>query len=689
MKKVKIFLASSIEDLKEDRIAIGDYFRQLNEIYLDFDVHFSLIKCENYDDSIAGDGKQNRYDEEIRGSDLCFFLFYSKVGEYTKHEFEVALDAFGESEKPKIVTYFKYIEREGDLNEDISSFMRMLDEELHHYYSTYGHIDTLKLGILMQIKLMRLDSAKVCLENGELKLNGDTVLYAKNVPMLNGLDNLRELTEKKREQTIARDAARAAYLADSTPENESRFFSASAVLNKTSKALTEAEQEALAFITTVTELSTDGRALTARQREALKYYSAGNYRAAQLILEDAERENELARAEKRADAAAREIQGYVEETLLWIKAAEARGISEDGAREICDKYEKAVALTERYDLNKDVLFEYALFLKKQNNYKEAIRFAEKLRWYYERPTPDVGDENRAQLLNLLGSIYARTCDYERAEKTLLEALSLYKSLIGKERSAFEPSLATCYNNLGFLYKGMNRFEKAEEAYLFALEINKNLAQRNPSGYESALSVSYNNVGVLYDDLDQYDKAEKAYLAALVIDKRLAAKDPDRYEPDLARSYNNVGGIYRSCQRYVEAEDALLDAIRIRKRLAGKNPAAYEPALAASSNNIWGVYNSMGRYREAEEVILAAFEIYKRLVADNPAVFEPELARSYRNAGIMYANQGCTDQARRAYSAAIEIYERLSEKSDTARRIYAEKLAAVRELLYSQTGTQAR
>ena len=53
MKKVKIFLASSIEDLREDRLQVGDFFRQLNEIYLDSGVHFSLIKCEDYDNSLA------------------------------------------------------------------------------------------------------------------------------------------------------------------------------------------------------------------------------------------------------------------------------------------------------------------------------------------------------------------------------------------------------------------------------------------------------------------------------------------------------------------------------------------------------------------------------------------------------------------------------------------------------------
>ena len=680
MKKVKIFLASSIEDLREDRIAIGDYFRQLNEIYIDLGVHFSLVKCEDYDDALVTGGKQSRYDEEIRGSELCFFLFYRKVGEYTKHEFEIALEAFRGSEKPKIVTYFKDVTCAEEINENVNSFMHMLDEELHHYYSTYGHIDTLKLGILMQIKLMGLDSADVSLEDGEVKLNGAPLLYAKNVPMLNGLDNLRELTQRKRELCQARDAARNAFLSNSSAENENLFFKASDELNKVSKALTEAEREALSFVTTVAEISRDGRALTSRQRDALKCYGEGNYRAAQLILEDAERENELERAENRAAMAKLEIKGYVEEDLLWIKAAEARGVNTETAKAICEKYERAVALTERHDLNKDVLYSYALFLKKQNCYKEAIEIAERLRRYYDLPGANAPAEARGQLLNLLGDIYSRTRDYESAAKALLVALEIYRDLYEDNPTEFEPSLASSYSKLGFMYKGMGRFDESEVAYLSALEINKRLAEKDPRAYESALSVSYNNIGVLYDDNDQFDKAESAYLSALEIDKRLAARDPNRYEPDLARSYNNVGGVYRSCESYDKAEEKLLAAIEIRKRLASKNPAAYEPSLAASYSNIWGIYNNLGRYDEAERVIFAAHEIYNRLILANPTVFEPELARTFRNEGIMFSLEGRLDEAHNAFLSAIEIYERLSSKSITAKRIYAERLNAVKALL---------
>ena len=87
MKKVKIFIGSSIEELKEDRVAIGNFFRQLNDLYLDNGLYFQLVMCEDYDDAIELEGKQSKYDKEIEDSELAVFIFYKKVGTYTEHEF--------------------------------------------------------------------------------------------------------------------------------------------------------------------------------------------------------------------------------------------------------------------------------------------------------------------------------------------------------------------------------------------------------------------------------------------------------------------------------------------------------------------------------------------------------------------------------------------------------------------------
>ena len=219
MKKIKIFLASSITDLSEDRLQVGDFIRQLNDLYLDSGIHFSLVKCEDYDNALVVGGMQSEYDREIRESELVFFLFFKKVGDYTKHEFEIAFEAFKESSRPKIITYFKYVDTIEEVNAEVKAFMALLDGEFKHYYNTYNHIDALKLGILMQIKLMKLDTSEVKIQDGAVLLNGQKVVAVENVPILRGNDTLMELTRKKKELTEALNACRAAYLADPTTEN--------------------------------------------------------------------------------------------------------------------------------------------------------------------------------------------------------------------------------------------------------------------------------------------------------------------------------------------------------------------------------------------------------------------------------------------------------------------------------------
>ena len=416
MKKVKIFLASSIEELKEDRLFIGDFFSQLNEIYIDNDIYFSLIKCEDYDNAIATGGKQSQYDNEIRDSELCFFLFYRKAGEYTRHEFDVALEAFENAGKPKIITYFKTVSSENEIYEDVAAFMKLLDTELHHYYNKYDHIDTLKLGIIMQIKMLKLNSGEIALTDGEIRVNGQAILKAENVPMLKGNKTLDELTRRKKELQASFNDARGLYLANPNEENESLFFNASAELNRVSKELTEIEKQAMSFVSTIFEITSDGRVLTQRQKQALEHFNKGDYDGAQLILEDSERENELERAKNRFEQGENEIQGYVNEDLLWIDAKKAQGINEESAKAIIERYEKICQLSREYNLDKDFMYNYASFLKNQNEYSKAILIGEELLYFYSNPSYSPGEEALAKLYNLLGLLYNHINDFEKSEK---------------------------------------------------------------------------------------------------------------------------------------------------------------------------------------------------------------------------------------------------------------------------------
>ena len=621
MKKIKIFLASSISDLREDRLQVGDFIRQLNELYFDNGIHFSLVKCEDYDNSMSASGKQSEYDREIRESELVFFLFFKKVGDYTKHEFEIAMEAFKECSKPKIITYFKYVDTIEEVNAEVKAFMALLDGEFKHYYNTYNHIDALKLGILMQIKLMKLDASEVKIQDGAVLLNGQKVVAVENVPILRGNDTLMELTRKKKELNEKLNACRAAYLADPTPENESAFFDASAELNAVSKQLTEIEKATMEFMSNVAEKTVSGKILTYRYKEAWKYFNLGDYKAAREIFYEEESARERERTKNRGNTVRDEAEGYVNENSLLIDSIKAQGITAENAKEIEEKYADSMQWIEAYNLNdKSALYDYASFLYDQNHHTEAIRIAEKLLWYYNAPDASVEEVDVAKLYNLLGNLYSRTQRYAEAAEVYNKAIGIRTRLSKHNPDAYEPTLATSYNNLGNLYSDIQRYVEAAEAHKKALEIRKRLSKENPDAYEPALASSYNGLGNLYSITQKYSEAEEAYNKAIEIYARLSQFNPDAFEPALAMSYNNLGNLYSDTQRYSEAEDAYKKANEIYARLCGRNQGAFEPYLAMSLFNMGEFYYNQEKKEEAKPWIEKALEIYEQLEKKNPGTY---------------------------------------------------------------------
>lgn len=661
MKIIKIFLASSIEELSTDRLEIGDFFSQLHQIYSDLNVQLKLIKCEDYDNAIAKDGKQTQLDREIRDSELCFFLFFRKVGSYTRHEFEIALESFRNTEKPKIVTYFKYVNTVDEVTEEIRTFMHMLDSDLHHYYNTYNHIDTIKLGILMQIKLLKLDFGDLEIVDGALKLNGKVIAGTENIPMLSGNGELSALTEKKRTLQKKLTECRIAYLDDPSEENESAFFDASAKLNAVSKELSAIEKNTLELISTVAEITGSGKVVTYRQREALKYYNLGDYQNAERVLADSERENELTRAELRANSAKAEIEGYIEEDMLWIKAEIARGVTANSSKRIIEKYKKALDLIAKYDLTPYVLFDYASFLYNQNDFSEAIMVAESLKWHYSNPNRIVPPEKLGNLYNFLGMLYYDEERYEDSEREYLAALDIRKKLAMQDPYLYEQDLSMTYNNLGLLFSAVDKIAEAEEAYLTALGLRVRMAERNAEKYEQDLGRSLNNLGVFYSRIKRYEDSEAAHIKAFNIRKRLAEKYPEAFLPALARSYNNIGELYCKTNRYDESEKAHLSALEIRKKLASQNPEANESDLASSYNNLGGLYAKMKRSEAAEAAYLAALEIRKKLASKNSGASESRLAVGYNNLAMLYMDTKEYDRAKVAFNAELKILLKLKEK----------------------------
>ncbi len=102
----------------------------------------------------------------------------------------------------------------------------------------------------------------------------------------------------------------------------------------------------------------------------------------------------------------------------------------------------------------EIVFGYAYFLQKHNQFKKAVIFYD-------------------------------------------EALNLYRNLAKTNPAVYEPNVATTLNNLANLYGAQNKMKEAQEAYDEALKIRRNLAKINPAVYEPDVAMTLINLSIFY------------------------------------------------------------------------------------------------------------------------------------------------------------------------------------------------
>jgi hypothetical protein len=112
MKKIKIFLASSNELVKE-REAFEIKIYRKSKMWSDkkgISLHLDI--WEDLTASVSQTRSQDEYDKKVRKADLFVLLAFSKVGMYTEEEFDVAHTTFKAIGAPRIFTYFLAIDKE-------------------------------------------------------------------------------------------------------------------------------------------------------------------------------------------------------------------------------------------------------------------------------------------------------------------------------------------------------------------------------------------------------------------------------------------------------------------------------------------------------------------------------------------------------------------------------------------------
>ena len=650
MTKIRIFLASSL-DMREERLALGNYIRKLNDIYMERGVYFQLFMCEDEDLSMADTRKQDEYDRQVRDSQLCLVLFFNKAGQYTVEEFEAAYDQFQKTGAPSVVTFF----RRGDgyaPEKSLLDFLHRLDLELQHYFKVYEHIDSLKLSLLMQIKLMNLD-VPIEFRGGRAFIGNTEVLTLENLPILMKNENFMRLkTECEKLEREFLDA-KAHYLAD--PTDDTAFLSASTCWNRAKESLSEMESSLFDLLLTAEEQGAKGT-LTPRQRKALALLEQGDARAANEIMDTKAILEDAAHEEEMAGKLRQQLELRVQELLQKIDILETFRENPDRFAEIREIYECAVELEDRNHLTRNALKRYVAFLRKQTDYSQCAVMAERYRDCMER---EGSEDELALALHYCGRVYRMLDRFEESESAYLRALEIRRRLAEDGSAEHLKHLADTLHNLGMLYRNLSRYNEAEQYFLESKEIDEQQYAEDPEGHEADLATTYSNIAVLYETMRRYPEAEEYYRRSIAIRKKLADAEPETYRSAYASICHSYGSFLGDQGRFNDAETLLLRAKSIRRALSRENPEANLPSYASTCSALGSFYRNAGLYERAEAEYKTAREIRESLAAQEPEVYLVTLANICSRLGRLYNALKRFPEAETEYSHAKTIYEQLA------------------------------
>ncbi len=150
----KIFLASSSE-LLEDRKEFEIFINRKNKDWVGKGIFLELVIWEDFLDALSKTRLQDEYNKAIQACDIFVMLFFTKVGQYTEEEFDIAFGQFKATTKPFIFTYFKDAQITlGSADEsDLASLLAFKKKlgTLGHFYTRYKNSDALKFHFAEQL----------------------------------------------------------------------------------------------------------------------------------------------------------------------------------------------------------------------------------------------------------------------------------------------------------------------------------------------------------------------------------------------------------------------------------------------------------------------------------------------------------------------------------------------------------
>lgn len=700
MKEIHIFLASSIVEFEKERVILGDFIRSLNDIYVSQGLYFYLDKCEDISKAVGETRKQNEYNNKIENADLFYVLFGKKApGDYTLEEFETARKSFKEKHTPRIITFFKKVNEEAEISEEVKKFMQYLDIELKHFYSIYRDIDTVKLNILLELARDNSNFLNLKIKDGTVTDDSGkiSVDITKN-PFYANCSDLRNLRENLEKTELQLEKARINLLETFTQEEFEKAMELGMQKTELENQFSSVEKALLEAASRIAEITSEGEVLTQRAVEAIRLFEQGNTEEALRILDDDQRKKDLKHIDDIYESVEKEYNAYLNELSLKIRIASTKIMDSEQEEYIISLYKEGMQVVLRRNMETEFPRNYLGFLRTQKKVpllKEVLKKLDAWEQIQESIKADgVYQMEKAECLETCGryeeaikilekEIRDKTlkCEDKKDKWVLLKALKCisviyfnleeYKKSKGYLETYIKmteefglPIDGMTYIQMGGIYTYCGEYKKAELCYEKA---------KKAEILEEEIDILYNNEGFLFEQQKDYENAWKCHEKALEIREERYRKNPGAERRNLLISYLNLANV---CVKNGENEKAIhiLDkAEKIGMDIRDESLEALK--IRGSFYNVRGVVERYNDKKAAVHWFLKSIDVIKRMEKmEGEGVYELGMITALTNLMEVYWATGECEKSEKAEEESNRRLEKLlSEKPGNYEKFAVEML----------------
>lgn len=666
MKIINIFLASSIDEFKNERNELQCFINDVAEDFRDrYDTDIRVQRCEKVDPRYVKGRSQDEFNELIKNSEICIFLFFTKAGEYTIEEFEVARKAFEASEngKPKIYTYFKTIDNVS-VDKSVTDFMSELDKNLKHFYQTFSHIDTVKLRVLLNLKMQEMDFISVEFEDGKCIVDGKETLDLSNVAEFANNGVLKQLNEELLSIDKEYFEMKPIY---ATGKADEAFCKKYAEIAARKQNLIEQIEELQKKIFNISLRMCDDEVhgkVTLRQKEAYRLFELGDLEGANNILDFDEISNDYQRRKEiRKQEQIKEARIFVRESITKIEVLTAMTNYKGRFDDIENIYDTIIPEIFEIKIELSILLKYIIFLKEQNSFEKALELINKFACFDEF----IEDEFRYAITHITAAIYKELGNSKKELQYYNKALNMLEKIYDKQPYKFCLNKSELLLDLGLYYKTIGNFKTSKKYLISAWNLTNEFPQvfRNS---EELISISIGLANLYLDECNHTRAIDYIYSAYEKI-KNLESNERNDYYQVVCCT--QIGFIYSMCKKYNDSKVYFLSALRLLEELYEINPKQYCINLICAYDNLGNTYRYLKEYTNAHNELNKARRLINTDILSQ-FKFSQYLANNYNSFGSLFCDEGNVIEAEKQFLKAIKIYKKLYE---TNKEIFLEDLAS--------------